>query len=556
MRISRKKINTCEDDKILIGMIVSTDYLEKINSINIVEVLQNVFSQTVARWCLEYFQEYSVAPGIHIKEIYERKLSTSEDVDTMDSIGSFLSRISDEYEKAPHINANFLLDEMIKDVETLNREKAMSEAAQQEATMNESTEIMLSICIPTFNRHKLIAHTLDHLKWTLKTDIKIEIIVSDNASGDKTEQVAQEKGRIFPYFRYIRQPQNIGANANFASVARLARGTFLIWLMDDDYLLPDVVLSEINYLSDHKDIVASHAAAQCWDDDALSDRSFTYNLEKSVIFEKKQIMDMLIFLTSNQIFPEFGIYRTSDFVKIVFETFSVYPNILWSIQALRYGKVRFHKNTFYRVVVNTPLKSHEENVQNVGLQQVTTFMDQYRSSIELSASHILSSQNADLTETGRNALLSMINTFITRRMCVGARIACQQNKFILSAELYKRCNLWTNTKHHKKMIHDSLREITPGAVFQSIEKIFHHTVGAKYLILCDIKDQEIMSCNIRKITKKMPIAIRSMSEALSSSDKYDCIYLTDQEEVRSTIQAAGIEYGKVLLLSDLSQFFK
>lgn len=114
MKITRTKIDTSTDDKILIGMIVSTAYLEKIERIYQSDLLESLYSQTVARWCLEHFQKYFTAPGVHIKEMYQSKLSTHQDADTMDLIGSFLSRISDEYEKAPHINADFLFDETNK----------------------------------------------------------------------------------------------------------------------------------------------------------------------------------------------------------------------------------------------------------------------------------------------------------------------------------------------------------------------------------------------------------------------------------------------------------
>ncbi len=114
MKINRKKVDIQIDDKILIGMIISTKYLEKLAPIYSPILLLSQFGQTIARWCMEYFREYSSAPGIHIKEIYDKKLDTAEDTDILDLIGNFLTRISNEYEKAPYINAEFLFDETIK----------------------------------------------------------------------------------------------------------------------------------------------------------------------------------------------------------------------------------------------------------------------------------------------------------------------------------------------------------------------------------------------------------------------------------------------------------
>ncbi len=113
MTITRKKLDISIDDKILIGMIISTEYLGKVKDLPS-NLIQSLYAQTVARWCLEYFKKYNTAPSIHIKEIYERELSSSEDEDTFALIGMFLGRISNEYEKAPHINAGYLFDETKK----------------------------------------------------------------------------------------------------------------------------------------------------------------------------------------------------------------------------------------------------------------------------------------------------------------------------------------------------------------------------------------------------------------------------------------------------------
>jgi abequosyltransferase len=51
----------------------------------------------------------------------------------------------------------------------------------------------LSICIPTYNRAGLLKDLLECLSVQLTTDIseKVEVVISDNCSTDRTKEVSQ-----------------------------------------------------------------------------------------------------------------------------------------------------------------------------------------------------------------------------------------------------------------------------------------------------------------------------------------------------------------------------
>ena len=69
----------------------------------------------------------------------------------------------------------------------------------------------------------------------------IEVIVSDNASDDGTQEAVAAIGdsRI----RYQRNHRNVGPSANFIKSIESASGTYCSWLQDDDLLLTDFVAS-------------------------------------------------------------------------------------------------------------------------------------------------------------------------------------------------------------------------------------------------------------------------------------------------------------------------
>ena len=171
-------------------------------------------------------------------------------------------------------------------------------------TGHPDTPIMLSICIPSYSRQNQLAHNLDLMKdWIVKADFAIEIIVSDDASVDETERVIQKKGQMFPHFRYVRQPINVGPEGNFIAAMRLARGKFFVELADDDRLIPEALFAEIAYMNAHEDVIASHAPWLVWSDITQSDHGLFYRLLQPVEFGKGQSASLFNFIISHQVFP-------------------------------------------------------------------------------------------------------------------------------------------------------------------------------------------------------------------------------------------------------------
>jgi glycosyltransferase involved in cell wall biosynthesis len=104
---------------------------------------------------------------------------------------------------------------------------------------------LVTIGISTFNRaSSYLPHSLDSA--LAQTYRNLEIIVSDNCSSDRTS--AEVRRRATNRLRYFRQPQNIGANANFNFCLEQARGHYFLLLHDDDLIDPDFVESCVNAL--------------------------------------------------------------------------------------------------------------------------------------------------------------------------------------------------------------------------------------------------------------------------------------------------------------------
>src|SRR5688572_10868700 len=95
----------------------------------------------------------------------------------------------------------------------------------------------VSIGLPVYNGENYLAEAIDSI--LAQTFEDFELIISDNASTDRTQEIceayAAKDGRI----RYYRSEVNKGSAWNFNRVFELARGEYFKWAAHDDYIAPE-----------------------------------------------------------------------------------------------------------------------------------------------------------------------------------------------------------------------------------------------------------------------------------------------------------------------------
>ena len=102
--------------------------------------------------------------------------------------------------------------------------------------------------MPVYNGEKYIRDALDSL--LAQTFTNFELIISDNASTDRTEQLCQEYTALDARIRCVRQPVNLGATANFQFVQSEAIGEYFMWAAHDDYWKPDFIAHALAAMND------------------------------------------------------------------------------------------------------------------------------------------------------------------------------------------------------------------------------------------------------------------------------------------------------------------
>ncbi len=166
---------------------------------------------------------------------------------------------------------------------------------------------LVSVCIPTYNRADCLEKAINSAQKSFYQNL--EIIVSDNASTDNTENVCRMKGKNDGRIRYYRHQQNLGPAKNFEFARAQAKGKYFLWLGDDDCLTENYINSCVERLeSDDKLILVSGNAAYHLGDDLITHHGILYNLNSPVALFR--VMKYLLFVGDNAIF--YGVYRRSE----------------------------------------------------------------------------------------------------------------------------------------------------------------------------------------------------------------------------------------------------
>ena len=93
---------------------------------------------------------------------------------------------------------------------------------------------LVTIGIPTYRRPQLLRRAIASALAQDHGDV--EVVISDNASGDDTDAVCREAVAADRRVRYVPQRENIGAVPNFLAALAAGTGSLFMWLGDDDWL--------------------------------------------------------------------------------------------------------------------------------------------------------------------------------------------------------------------------------------------------------------------------------------------------------------------------------
>ena len=135
---------------------------------------------------------------------------------------------------------------------------AWSSQVQGRHTLN--ARPLVSIGIPVYQGEDFLEQALDSILG--QTCRHFEVVLSDNASTDRTPEICEAYAAKDPRIRYYGSEKNRGASWNFNRVFELCKGDYFKWVAHDDVLAEDYVEKCVEVLDRDSSVVLVYPRTQ------------------------------------------------------------------------------------------------------------------------------------------------------------------------------------------------------------------------------------------------------------------------------------------------------
>jgi glycosyltransferase involved in cell wall biosynthesis len=175
---------------------------------------------------------------------------------------------------------------------------------------------LVSVGLPVRNGAERIERVV---KSVLTQDHQdLELVISDNASTDGTEQLCRELVAADSRITYHRHPENLGILNNFQAAIRLARGEFFRWVSDDDWLEPTCVSRSLAVFATDDRLILVTAQLAYIGEDGMAQSAVYEGTRLRSDDPVERFTEMLRLLSESYLLidPLYGLFRRSSAMAI------------------------------------------------------------------------------------------------------------------------------------------------------------------------------------------------------------------------------------------------
>ena len=168
----------------------------------------------------------------------------------------------------------------------------------------------VTIGMPVYNGAKYIEQALDSILAQTYTDF--ELLISDNASTDATEEICRRYAAADARIHYSRNPKNLGAAANYNRVIHLARGRYFRHAAHDDLLAPTNIERCVDILDARPDVVLAYPRMVMLNADGEKIDTREHSLELEDARPSDRLAKFAVLCDEESMCdPVFGLFRTA-----------------------------------------------------------------------------------------------------------------------------------------------------------------------------------------------------------------------------------------------------
>lgn len=192
----------------------------------------------------------------------------------------------------------------------------------------------LSVVVMSYNFESYLADCIQSI-INQKINFEFEILIGDDASTDNSEKIINQFAANYPnIIKPVLHSKNIGAINNYFYLLKLAKGEYIAYIDGDDYMLPNKLFMQVNFLDDNLDcsmvvhpckVLTSHSEEECEQKIKTTSVDINYLLKHGLFFSHSSKMFRKKLIT-NLVFPR---------------TVSRHPDYLLHIQSALKGRIGY-----------------------------------------------------------------------------------------------------------------------------------------------------------------------------------------------------------------------
>jgi glycosyltransferase involved in cell wall biosynthesis len=215
---------------------------------------------------------------------------------------------------------------------------------------NKFQEGLLSIMMPVFNGERFLVEAIESL--LLQTYTNFEIIILDNQSTDKTQDICKKYQRQDKRVKLIIDSERRNPHDAANKLAEFIKGEFCMIACDDDIWSPNYAEKMIEILNKNSILSMAYSNAKYIDIDSNEGRYLLLPERARITINHSKLRNIVYYLYSRRVVPViFGIYRTKYYLKalpfVTFdETIADVDNV-FMIKILLNGVVENHNEPLF-----------------------------------------------------------------------------------------------------------------------------------------------------------------------------------------------------------------
>jgi glycosyltransferase involved in cell wall biosynthesis len=177
----------------------------------------------------------------------------------------------------------------------------------------------ISVGMPVYNGEKYLGQAIESI--LVQSFSEFELIISDNASTDRTMEICKAYASNDSRIKYLRHEVNMGGPKNWNFVFIAAKGRYFKWASANDLCSPELLAKCKNILDDNDDVALCYPKTRLIDEQGNVTEDYEDHLDLCNPDPCTRFINLVTNLRLNN--PQAGLFRSSVLKRTGLERF--YP---------------------------------------------------------------------------------------------------------------------------------------------------------------------------------------------------------------------------------------